>query len=66
MDDLENIFKYIIIQRYEKNPVKENNLSYHNWNHTHGVYLRALEIEGVLLDTAFVVRQLPAVKTVGL
>lgn len=51
--DLENIFKDIIVQRYEKNPIKENNLAYHNWEHTKGVLARALQLEEVLAGGAF-------------
>lgn len=51
--DLENIFKAIIVQRYEKNPIKENNLAYHNWEHTHKVLLGALKLEEILTARAY-------------
>jgi hypothetical protein len=51
--DLENIFKDIIVQRYENNLIIENNLAYHNWKHTQGVVERALQIEEVLAGGAF-------------
>src|SRR5664279_155191 len=51
--DLENIFKDIIVQSYEKNPIKENNLAYHNWEHTEGVLARALKLEEILTARAY-------------
>ena len=51
--DLENIFKDIIVQRYENNPIKENNLAYHNWEHTHNVLLGALKLEEILTARAY-------------
>jgi len=51
--DLEKIFQDIIVQSYENNPVKENNLAYHNWEHTEGVLARALKIEEILTARAY-------------
>ena len=50
---LENIFKDIIVQNYEKNPIKENNLAYHNWEHTRKVLLGALKLEEILTARAY-------------
>jgi hypothetical protein len=51
--DLEYIFQDIIVQRYEKNRIRENNLAYHNWEHTHNVLIRALKLEEVLTGGAY-------------